>query len=244
MTSLYKCWLSQACHSRASTPRPSASQAGVQEPVAEEDLGVPNPCGLTKAPVVGRYRRHGGLLTGMLGCGIVGAVELVAGHESCRQIYGVLGDIVALRQVDYVIYDNACLLGRFIRNQQRRSRGSIPFQAARLNFVLDRFHARNHRACLDPSHSLFMPEVNINQHPALQNRNTAWNEIWNSWVDNMVPQVRQMSADVLSVFVYIVADLWNERVVTPHRSVQPPHPVGPRHIRPRRHFLGPTPPPA
>lgn len=235
---------SQACYLRATAPRPLLSQGAERHAALPEDLGVPNPCGMTKAPAQGRYRRHGGLLTGMLGCGIVGTVDFVAGHESCRQIYGVLGDIVARRQLDYVIYDNACLLGRFIRNQHRRSPGSISFQAARLKYVLDRFHARNHRACLDPSHPLFMPEVNINQHPPLKNRNTAWNESWNSWIDNMVPQVRQMSADVLPVFIYLVAHLWNERVVKLHTSLRPPHPVGPRHIRPRRASpVTPPPPP-
>lgn len=224
---------------RGTVPRAGSSPAAEEAAtVRQEDLGVPNPCGFSKSPVVGRYRRRGGLLTGILGCGVVGTVDLVAGYESCRQIYGVLGEVIARRQLEYVIYDNACLLGRFIRNQHRRCSGSISFQAANLLYVLDRFHARNHRACLDPSHPLFMPEVNINQHPALQGRNTAWNESWNSWVDNMVPQVRQMSADVLEVFVYLVAELWNDRVVKPHRSVQPPHPVGPRHIRPRRQSPG------
>ena len=92
------------------------------------------------------------------------------------------------------IYDNAWLLARFIRNQNRRCPCFIPYQAAHLRCVLDRFHALNHRACLDPSHSLYMPEVNINQYPALKDRNTAWNESWNFWVDNLVPQVPQMAA--------------------------------------------------
>jgi len=230
----------QDCYTKALAPPTTSTEElstdssfDIVNAAAVAEADVLNPCGITKSEPMTVYRRHGGLLTGMLGCGTVVTVDLVPGRESCTHIYGVLSIVAARRQLEYVIYDNACFLGRFIRNQRRRFPGSIPEQIAGLRFVLDRWHAQNHRACLDPTHSLYMPEVDISQYPALRDRNTAWNESWNSWIDNVVPQVRHMTADALAVYALLLAELWNQRVVQPRMHVGPPHAVGPRHVRAR-----------
>ena len=41
-----------------------------------------------------RFRRHGGLLAAMLGCGTVAHVHLLEGAESATQVAGVLGEVL------------------------------------------------------------------------------------------------------------------------------------------------------
>ena len=53
----------------------------------------------------------------MLSCGVVTNIQLIAGSESATQVCGMASEIRAARQLSFVVYDNACMLARFIRNQ-------------------------------------------------------------------------------------------------------------------------------
>ena len=186
--------------------------------LAERDFDT---CGLAKPlPTLGA-RRTGGVLTFVLACGTVCHVSACAGGESCTQICGLLGDIRSRRDVQFVVYDNACMLARFVRNRaaRRRGRGSSTLQqlASECNYVLDRFHARNHRACLNPQHALYLPEVDIARHPTLAALNTSQNEQWNNWLGHFSHTLRHMHFRTMELYLLLVADLWNTFVV-PCRS--------------------------
>ena len=89
-----------------------------------------------------------------------------------------------------------------------------------------RFHAQGHTACLDPGHVYYTPEVAVDQYPELAPLRTSWCESWNAWMERYVAQARGMEACRLEVFLWLLADLWNERVVTLSAvpRVHAPHP--------------------
>ena len=184
--------------------------------VGGEDAAL-NPFGIVKDLPPGVFRRHGGLLVVMLGCGVVANVFLLQGAESGTQVTCALGEVVRRRLgLRYVLYDNACMLSRFVRTRARRRPGlSVLQDLASMRFVLDRFHAVNHTACRTPGHRLCMPEVLIDQCPALASLNTSWCESWNAWLDRHVEQARCMDAFALTVYAWLLADLWNTRVLVP-----------------------------
>ena len=74
--------------------------------------------------------------------------------------------------------------------------------------------------------AMYTPEVDIEQYPDLQDRKTEWNESWNSWIDNLAPQTRCMDACSLELYTFILADLWNTRVVQQSPTAAP-HPAAP-----------------
>ncbi|OLP77076.1 hypothetical protein AK812_SmicGene42902 [Symbiodinium microadriaticum] len=171
-------------------------------------------CGLAKALPKAGCRRTGGVLSYVLACGTVCHLSACAGAESATQIFGLLGEIRVRRSINFVVYDNACMLARFVRNKSARSRLSIPPQLATDCFyVLDRFHRRNHTACLNPRHRLYLPEVDIDRYPALALLNTSQNEQWNFWLGQFSHTVRHMRLDTLELYLLVVADLWNTLIV-------------------------------
>ena len=196
---------------------------------------IPNPCGLAKLPVESYYRRHGGVLTGILACGRIVNVRLLFGKESATQVTGLLGEVFQYRSsVRFVVFDNACMLAHFVRNKSRCSSKAVLQQLSACCFVLDRYHAPNHTACLDPGHPLYTPEVDIGLYPELASSNTSWNESFNAWLDRFVPQARCMTASLLDVYVLLLADLWNTHIV-PQGGVKVPVAPRPRtRLRTRR----------
>ncbi|CAE7933515.1 unnamed protein product, partial [Symbiodinium necroappetens] len=111
----------------------SASPAASIEPVAENEL---NSCGIVKRLPVSRLRRQGGVLTAMLACGRVAHLQLLAGAESATQVTMLLADLRAVRSFNYIIYDDACHLARFVRNRARRSPRSVLCQLAEATYVI------------------------------------------------------------------------------------------------------------
>ena len=110
-----------------------------------------------------KYRKatNGSTLAAVLSCGRVAFIMAIAGSESLTQIYGMLAAACTRRSLKFVVYDNACALGRFVRGLARRRSTSSATAAVSSNllYVLDRWHEHNHSACLDPGHVLYMPEV-------------------------------------------------------------------------------------
>ena len=59
-------------------------------PAGDEDPEDVNPCGIVKVEPPGKFRRHGGVLTAMLGCGTVAAIEMVAGRGKRHAVHRTL----------------------------------------------------------------------------------------------------------------------------------------------------------
>ena len=90
-----------------------------------------------------------------------------------------------------------------------------------------RQHRSNHRACLDPGIPLHTPEVVTELNPEIKNLNTSFNESFNAWLDNLVPDVRHMTPTTLQVCTLLVAHLWNQWVIRPGQTEVRTH--APRH---------------
>ena len=203
--------LCEACYS-------ACAQAGipVSPPLTEEtsDEDMPaNPCGLTKDLPPATYRRFGGVATGMLACGLVANIMPVAGCESATQITGMAGEVRARRQLRYIVYDNACMLAHFVRNRAAGKDLATLHDLALMKFVIDRWHKRNHTACLNPEHVMYTPEVDIEQYEDLKPLNSSQNEQWNAWLDCFVPGIRHMHPDSFTLYILLLADLWNTYIV-------------------------------
>eukprot|EP00439_Symbiodinium_sp_Y106_P086082 s465_g31.t1 len=171
----------------------------------------------------------GGVLTAMLACGRVAHLQLLAGAESATQVTMLLADLRAVRSFNYVIYDDACHLARFVRNRARKSPRSVLCQLAEATYVIDRFHRCNHTACLQETSRHYLPEVKIERHAVLADLNTSWSESWNAWLDVLTPQMRSMdaAAAALAVYLWLVADLWNTQVIAARPDAAPAHLPGP-----------------
>eukprot|EP00973_Karenia_brevis_P010407 1413142-Karenia_brevis.AAC.1 len=128
-------------------------------------------------------RRYGGLLIATLPCGRVCALSPLAGGESLTQVYALLSRVVRHRSIRYVIYDNACALGRFIRHPSRCHRTDASARMAAMTYVIDGLHVQGHTACTNPSHNLYMPEVLRTNHEELNGVNTQTSEQFFAWAD-------------------------------------------------------------
>ena len=208
--------------------------------VLSSDEEVDNPCQIRKEPLPGRLRRHGGIVTAMLACGRICGVRLLSRCESPTQILALLGSVASKRQLDYIVYDNACHLARFIRKKARRRGTQVLRSLAAAKFVIDRFHLRNHRSCCDPGSRYFLEEVRLDAHPELKDLNSSWSESWNAWIDVLTPQCRAMDSSSLPVFLWLVADLWNTRVLSEPPDMTTQHVPGPHASLLRRRRSRPT----
>lgn len=180
-----------------------------------------NPCGVEKQPPSNTGPRfYGGMIAASVACGRVAMIQAIAGHESLTQVFGVLAAVGSRRSLEFVVYDNACALARFVRRLARRSPSGVRTQCAGLTFCIDRFHAQNHTACRNPRHRLFMPEVDIGQYPVLQEFNSSVSEQFNSWLELFLPLMRPMRPETFDCFVLLLAILWNE-VIIPSRVTCP-----------------------
>ena len=205
-------------------------------PEAELFPAADNPCGLVKGQEdASAYRFYGSTLTALLGCGRVAMIMPIARHESLTQVFGMLAAVRSRRVLQYVVYDNACALARFVRKIAARSAREAPQVCAQLTFVLDRWLKQNHTACLCPTHRLFTPEVDMDLHPSLEQFNSSMCEQFNSWLELFVPITRGMRAQTFDVFCLLLARLWNERVVAARPSCPPPpHVTPPQSLLKRR----------
>lgn len=176
-------------------------------------LEVTNPCGIYKQPVTAHSRMHGNVLTAMLACGRVCFIMPMAGHESVTQVFGMLAAVRTRRPLQYVVYDNACCLARFVRGLHRRAPSGVRQQCAQLTYVLDRWHRQNHTACVDPDHPLYLPEVKMESHPVLRDYNSSNSEQFNAWLELFVSITRSMRPETYDCFVVLIARLWNEFII-------------------------------
>ena len=118
------------------------------------DESSPNPCNTEKKGKCHKRRRHGGVATGLLPCGIVANILTVAGHESATQITPIVAEIQARRSLKYVMYDNAFMLAHFARNRAGPSSSTTMQQIAEMMFVIDRFHKKESQGVYRPQSQL------------------------------------------------------------------------------------------
>ena len=78
-----------------------------------------------------------------LPCGRVSSFAPVAGGESLTQVYAMLSLVESRRQLQYVLYDNACALARFARHSRRCDRTPASQRLASLSYVLDALHEKS-----------------------------------------------------------------------------------------------------
>ena len=207
--------LSAKRQTRSAKTKGSARAADASEPAEG------NPCGISKdGKKRGSTQRNNGVLTCILACGIIANIAICAGSESATQIFAMLGEVRARRVLQYVIYDNACMLAHFVRNQaRRRNPPSITSLLACAIFVIDNFHRKNHTACLDPTSRAYMPEVDIQKHDALKALNSSQSEQWNSWLSQFATNVKHMRFGTLDLYLLLVADLWNSVLLPQSRHL-------------------------
>ena len=79
--------------------------------------------------------------------------------------------------------------------------------------MLNTFHQRNHKACLDPNHRQFLPEVDIYKHGELKQVNTSMSEQFNAWLSRYAPHTSTMHPATFKLYLHILAFLWNRDVV-------------------------------
>ena len=192
----------------AEMPRPSAEAASTD---LDTDI---NPCGIDKETAEPpRKKRLGGILAAVLPCGTVVGLLPIPKGESLTQVHALLGEVRRYRRIRFVVYDNACALAHFARRASRATRTHICRLLAAITFVLDRFHIRNHTACLQPDHHRYMPEVDVYAHAELQGVNTAICESFNAWLDRFAYSVHSMHPAQFRVFILLLAHLWNTFIV-------------------------------
>jgi hypothetical protein len=190
---------------------PAQPSASASTAIAADDV---NPCGLDKETTPPpRKRRLGGLLVAVLPCGTVVGIVPIPRGESLTQVHALLGQIRRYHSISFVVYDNACALAHFVRRADRARRTSIAMLLAHVCYVIDRFHLKNHTACLNPSHRRYMPEVDVYAHAKLQGVNTAINESFNAWIDRFVYSANNMHPVQFRVFVLLLVHLWNTYIV-------------------------------
>ena len=118
------------------------------------DESSPHPCNIEKKGKCHKRRRHGGVATGLLPCGIIANMLPVAGHESATQIIAMVAEMLARKFLKYVTCDNGCMLAHFARNRAGPSSSTTLQQIAESTFVIDKFHMKNHKGMLRPQSQL------------------------------------------------------------------------------------------
>ena len=127
-------------------------------------------------------RKFAGLFTTVLPCQHVVAVQHLIGSESLPQVAFAFARSLALRPFTrFIAYDNACALARFCRNPVRATATPANQALRDCLFVLPESHWRNHTACRDPQHAMYLPEVPKSAHPELQGVNLEANEQYFAW---------------------------------------------------------------
>ena len=111
-------------------------------------------------------------------------VHIVPRCETRRQVRILLGQLRAVRQIIFVVCDNACVLAQHLRAHHRHQRTASE-QLAHLTSVLDRWHKRNHTGCSDPTSAQHDPEVDIDEYLDLQGLNMEANEKFTSWIGKL-----------------------------------------------------------
>ena len=114
--------------------------------IEDRHLKIENPCGIIKQEDRSRPRRFGGLLAAILACGTIANIEPIAGFESRTHFWGMAGEARARRHIAYIVYDNACMLARYVRNKVQRVSSSVGQMLAFATYVLDRHHKKSHCA--------------------------------------------------------------------------------------------------
>ena len=212
-----------------------------------------NPCAILKVEVIAGQRRFGGVITGMLACGVVANVRPTAGAVPASlmcgmasEIYKISAKIVQhhLRQFLHVCYVRAeagtvwddlnlmCLVFSFPSHDisfshmcGHRSRNHDIRFGPQPSEKPPRFFAEDH--------ALHTPEVQIEWHPEGKVLKKTFTGFYNAWLDSLLSNVRHMSVRTSEVYTLLVADRWNEFIVRPDEVAQLPR-HGPQQVARKR----------
>ena len=119
----------------------------------------------------------------------------------CNQTFNVTGDIP-----NYLIYDDACRLRRFIENRNSNlpcNNRIAKITPDKIRYVVDKMHIKGHSEqwCLENCHPKLFPE--------LDNVNTVVCEQTNFFVDNYKHILKYMNFLRFNFFLYIVLNEFN-----------------------------------
>jgi len=116
-------------------------------------------------------RRSGGILIAVAPCMQIQQIQPMPVAESLTQVLLLTHRLLRrIPSLVWVVYDNACGMKRFLRNQCRlHKRSSTAAWAAmqELKFVCDRVHYHGHKACKNPDSTYYEPSVDPYKYPDL-----------------------------------------------------------------------------
>ena len=189
----------------AATPSPSTPHSGLVGTLRPDSSDVDS-CradkGEARRLVV---RKFAGIFTTVLPCQHVLSVDHLVGSESLPQVAFAFARALVLRpSAAFVAYDNACALARFCRNPVRRNLSPTMQRLANSVFVIPQSHLRNHVACVNPAHSMYLPEVCKDAHPQLTGINLECNEQVFSWLRHLLYITNCMTATKHQAFLLLV----------------------------------------
>ena len=166
-------------------------------------------------------RRYAGVFVTVMPCGHIVSVRHMVGAESLPQV--ALSFAHALQAVptkSFLCYDNACALARYCRNPVRSDATAATRTLRDCTFVLPESHARGHTACLDESHSHYLPEVRKASHPILAGVNTEVQEhvfAWSRWLVYVANPMKPVRHRVFFVLMCLLRNAHRARGAIPSR---------------------------
>ena len=123
-------------------------------------------------------RKTAGVLAAVSPCLQIMAIRPMFASESMTQIDFLVCDLLVLfPTLTFMLYDNACGMRRHLRHRAVAAASDILQHSAwqrllQLRWVVDRLHWCYHRACRNPEHSHYDPDVSPHAHPLLQGIDT------------------------------------------------------------------------
>lgn len=218
---------------RARTGSQASAPAG-EHLLAEDEKDV-GPCAIDKAAQgkaqakKWQRRRLGGIIAAVSGCRLFLDWEEHQFGEGTSQVYVVLAGLVAAimsslaqtgagKQPDVVFMDNACALWKYATNPKRQNRTEVTKTLKTFKYMLDMWHAKNHTACLvDPDSARVLdPRHEANQATTASIDTEACEQCF-SFLDRIAYVALNMGPGHHSIFLYLIFDLENEKVVRRRR---------------------------
>ena len=161
----------------------------------------------------------------MSGCRVFLDWEEHQGGESTTQTWLLLARLVhdilenqaaggAAKLPDVVFMDNACALRAFARNPVRAELTSTTRAVAVLHFMLDIWHAQNHKRCLETPEMRAILDPRAPENADIRKAvDTEACEQAFSFLDRITYHLQEMGPGTFHAFMYLMLDSENERIV-------------------------------
>jgi len=177
-------------------------------------------------------RRLGGIIAAVSGCRLFLDWEEHQFGEGTSQVYVVLARLVAdiLRsaaagnggKIPHVVcFDNACALLKYATNPKRADRTEITRILKELHYILDKWHAENHTACLKDEAAARVLDPRHEADQDLSNHiDTEVCEQGFSFRNRVTYAGMNMGPGHFALYTYLIFDLENAKVVRKRRLGQ------------------------